>query len=45
MYFSNRRRQENLQMPIENFIHDFIFNLSGAASLGHSMGQDVQPSV
>ncbi|KAH0952003.1 hypothetical protein HN011_005894 [Eciton burchellii] len=42
---SNRRRQENLQMPIENFIHDFIFNLSGAASLGHSMGQDVQPSV
>ncbi|XP_011331853.1 E3 ubiquitin-protein ligase RNF126-B isoform X2 [Ooceraea biroi] len=43
---SNRRRQESLQMPIENFIHDFIFNLSGAASLGHSVGQDMgQPSV
>ncbi|KAG5322084.1 RN115 ligase, partial [Pseudoatta argentina] len=42
---SNRRRQESLQMPIENFIQDFIFNLSGAASLSNSVGQDAQPSV
>ncbi|XP_020296633.1 E3 ubiquitin-protein ligase RNF115 isoform X2 [Pseudomyrmex gracilis] len=42
---SNRRRQENLQVPIEHFIQDFILNLSGAASLGHSVGQDTQPSV
>ncbi|XP_012224914.1 E3 ubiquitin-protein ligase Iruka isoform X2 [Linepithema humile] len=42
---SNRRRQESLQVPIENFIQDFILNLSGAASLGHSVGQDSQPSV
>ncbi|XP_050444585.1 E3 ubiquitin-protein ligase Iruka isoform X2 [Cataglyphis hispanica] len=42
---SNRRRQESLQVPIENFIQDFIFNLSGAASLGNSVGQDAQPSV
>ncbi|XP_024873564.1 E3 ubiquitin-protein ligase RNF115 isoform X5 [Temnothorax curvispinosus] len=39
---SNRRRQESLQVPIENFIQDFIFNLSGAASLGNSVGQDAQ---
>ncbi|KYM99851.1 hypothetical protein ALC62_09470 [Cyphomyrmex costatus] len=42
---SNRRRQESLQVPIENFIQDFIFNLSGAASLSNSVGQDAQPSV
>ncbi|XP_029166357.1 E3 ubiquitin-protein ligase RNF115 isoform X2 [Nylanderia fulva] len=42
---SNRRRQESLQVPIENFIQDFIFNLSGAASLGNSVGQEAQPSV
>ncbi|XP_028050741.1 E3 ubiquitin-protein ligase Iruka isoform X8 [Monomorium pharaonis] len=42
---SNRRRQETLQMPIENFIQDFLFNLSGAASLSNSVGQDAQPSV
>ncbi|XP_018346078.1 PREDICTED: E3 ubiquitin-protein ligase RNF126-B isoform X1 [Trachymyrmex septentrionalis] len=42
---SNRRRQESLQMPIENFIQDFIFNLSGAASLSNTVGQDAQPSV
>ncbi|XP_011636756.1 E3 ubiquitin-protein ligase RNF115 isoform X2 [Pogonomyrmex barbatus] len=44
---SSRRRQEttSLQMPIENFIQDFIFNLSGAASLSNSVGQDAQPSV
>ncbi|KAL0098390.1 hypothetical protein PUN28_008358 [Cardiocondyla obscurior] len=42
---SNRRRQDSLQVPIENFIQDFIFNLSGAASLSNSVGQDAQPSV
>ncbi|XP_011881594.1 PREDICTED: E3 ubiquitin-protein ligase RNF115 [Vollenhovia emeryi] len=42
---SNRRRQESLQVPIENFIQDFLFNLSGAASLSNSVGQDGQPSV
>ncbi|EFN74281.1 RING finger protein 115 [Camponotus floridanus] len=42
---SNRRRQESLPVPIENFIQDFIFNLSGAPNLGNSVGQDAQPSV
>ncbi|XP_011698624.1 PREDICTED: E3 ubiquitin-protein ligase RNF126-B isoform X1 [Wasmannia auropunctata] len=42
---SNRRRQESLQVPIENFIQDFLLNLSGAASLSNSVGQDAQPSV
>lgn len=41
---SNRRRQETIPVPVENFIQDFIFNLSGAG-LGHSVGQDAQPSV
>ncbi|XP_014484573.1 PREDICTED: E3 ubiquitin-protein ligase RNF126 isoform X2 [Dinoponera quadriceps] len=42
---STRRRQETLPVPVENFIHDFIFNLSGATGLGHTVGQDAQPSV
>ncbi|XP_011159598.1 E3 ubiquitin-protein ligase Iruka isoform X2 [Solenopsis invicta] len=42
---STRRRQESLPVPIESFIQDFIFNLSGAASLSNSVGQDAQPSV
>lgn len=31
-------------MPIENFIQDFILNLSGAG-LGHPVTQDGQPPV
>lgn len=41
---SSRRRQESLPMPVENFIQDFIFNLSGTTSLSHAMGQE-PPSV
>ncbi|KAK2580027.1 hypothetical protein KPH14_012315 [Odynerus spinipes] len=39
---SNRGRQEAI--PIENFIQDFILNLSGAG-LGHPVTQDGQPPV
>ncbi|XP_076249655.1 E3 ubiquitin-protein ligase Iruka isoform X2 [Calliopsis andreniformis] len=37
-----RERQETVPISVENFIHDFILNLSGAG-LGHPVTQDGQP--